>query len=381
MPSNKKLFLIHYHPLEQYPPAMNMIDFFSNKNEFKLKVFSTKPALFRNLQLYSPNGSACVDILRPISQHKNKYKRYFGYLVFHLVCLFRIIVFRPNTIMYIDSLSSWPALFYKKMINKKVKMIVHYHEYTTPEDYRNIMLLNFKMHEMEKKMYPTFQWVSHTNQERMKFFRNDILMQDVKYDHLFHIMPNYPNPNWISNENNKPEIEGGKIKLVYVGSLGMKNMYLKELFEWVDSKNGKYSLDIYAHNIEDETRLILNDLKHKDIHFLGGCDYHQLSSILPLYDIGVVIYKPFSTNTIHAVSNKVFEYLAFGLDVWFSSDMTHTVEYIRSDCYPKIIPINYNNLADFDDDSAINREGLSFVPSPYHYEGIYQELLIQILRN
>ncbi len=381
MTSNKKLFLIHYHPLEQYPPAMNMIDFFSNETEIKLKVFSTKPALFRNLQLYASKGSASVDILRPISQHKNKYKRYFGYLIFHLVGLFRLIAFRPNTIMYIDTLSSWPALFYKKIINKKVKLIVHYHEYTTPEDYRNIMILNYKMHEMEKRMYPVFHWISHTNPERMKFFRNDILMQDVKYDHLFHTMPNYPKPNWIVNENNKPKIESGKVRLVYVGSLGMKNMYLQELLDWINSKNGKYSIDIYAHNIDNETRATLQKLNNDDIRYCGGCDYHTLPSILPLYDIGVVIYKPFSTNTIHAVSNKVFEYLAFGLDVWFSSDMTYTFKYIRTDCYPKIIPVNFNDLDNFDDYAALNREGLSFACSPYHYDIIYKELLIHVLSN
>jgi hypothetical protein len=381
MTSNKKIFLIHYHPLEQYPPAMNMIDFFSNEKKIKLKVCSTKPALLRNLQLYASTGIASVDIIRPISQHKNKYKRYFGYLVFHLVCLFRIIAFRPSTIMYIDTLSSWPALFYKKIINKKVKMIVHYHEYTTPEDYRNIMILNYKMHQMEKKMYSSFNWVSHTNIERMHFFRNDILMKDIKFDHLFHILPNYPKPDWIVTENTNHTFNCEKIRLVYVGSLGIKNMYLLELFDWINSKKGKYSLDIYAHNIDDETRNTLNNLNFEDIHYHGGCDYQQLESILPLYDVGLVIYKPFSTNTIHAVSNKVFEYLAFGLDVWFSSDMTHTFEYIRSDCYPKIIPVNFNRLNDFDDDAALNREGLSFKPSPYHYEVIYKELLLHIFRN
>src|SRR5690606_13416823 len=142
----------------------------------------------------------------------------------------------------------------------------------------------------------------------------------------FHVIPNYPSKNW-SNSNIKDFSKQKTKRLVFVGSLGYKNMYLQEVIDWLKLHPTEFSLDIYSYNIDIKAKEAIQYCGLHNIHFFGGCNYKDLPHILKNYDIGLVIYKPFSVNTIHAVSNKVFEYLACGLDVWFSEDMTYTFNY------------------------------------------------------
>jgi hypothetical protein len=67
------------------------------------------------------------------------------------------------------------------------------------------------------------------------------------------------------------------------------------------------------------------------------------------------------------------EYLAFGLDVWFSKEMTHSLDYVREDCYPKVLAVDFMDLNHFDTEKAINKVNLKFVPSPYHYDNVYHQ--------
>ncbi len=251
--------------------------------------------------------------------------------------------------------------------------MVHYHEYTSTQEYNTRMLLSKWMHGIELKMYSSFSWISQTNPVRLQKFKADNRLDQLPSP-VFHIMPNYPPQSWAVNDTLVPKTAGFPMKLVYVGSLGYKNMYLQEVFDWLKNRQNEFTLDIYAYNLNAETKLFLKENTLPNIRFCGGCDYDALPALLKNYDIGLVIYKPFSENTIHAVSNKVFEYLACGLDVWFSKDMTYTMQYVKEDSYPKIIPVDFTQLEKFDYRSAISREGLSFKGGTYFCENIYSEV-------
>jgi hypothetical protein len=66
--------------------------------------------------------------------------------------------------------------------------------------------------------------------------------------------------------------------------------------------------------------------------------------------------------------------MSLGLDVWFSKEMEHSFKYVREDCYPKVLPLDFNALDDFNFERALNRSGLSYVPSPHNYDNIYIHL-------
>lgn len=365
---SKKVFIIHFQPLKLFPPAMNLIDFLSKEEDIKLFI-CTNDKSKSSLKSYE---NSKVTIFRPSSLTENSYWQYVNYFLFYSSALFHLLWHRPETVIYIETLSSWPALVYKKIKRNKVRLMVHYHEYTEPGLYASGMVLSKWMHKWELQMYSRFSWISHTNKERLQMFIDDCKLNTISKE-VFHVMPNYPSKDWISIKENK-DVENKSKRLVFVGSLGYKNMYLKELLDWLAIYRDEFTLDIYSYNIDAKAKQTLQECNLPNVKYHGGCNYDDLPAILKNYDIGLVIYKPFSKNTVHAVSNKVFEYLACGLDVWFSSDMTYTYNYVRENVYPKVIPVNFEQLQQFDYKSAISREGIRFEPSPYYYEKVYVAL-------
>ncbi len=103
----------------------------------------------------------------------------------------------------------------------------------------------------------------------------------------------------------------------------------------------------------------LSENKYQFTEIKGYVPYELMPSILSNYDIGVILYKGVIPNHIYAVSNKLFEYWACGLDVWFSDKMTGSLQYSRTDFYPKLIPVNFDELDRFDLGCAISHTGLS----------------------
>ncbi len=370
MANIKKIVILHFLPLEQYPPVMNMIDYLSVNTSVKITVLTTLPEDRFRLKLYG-NTNSNVNIIRTSAINKGKVLRLFHYVQYYLTSFYSLIINKPDTIFYIDTLSSFSGLFYKKWISRKVRLMVHYNEYVTPDEYKHGMKLVNRFHKMELSLYRDFSWISQTNAVRLGKFRKDIGMNDDALDNIFHELPNYPPPHWITEKKVKTD---GPHKLVYVGSLGMDTMYVSELIDWINGQKGMFTLDIYAYNVDEKTKAYLSDLKENSlVRFHGGCDYSNLPQVLPSYDIGIVMYKPFSLNTIHAVSNKIMEYLAFGLDVWFSKEMTHSLDYVREDCYPKVLAVDFMDLNHFDTEKAMNKANLKFVPSPYHYNNVYHQ--------
>ncbi|MDQ2719756.1 MAG: hypothetical protein M3Z26_08365 [Bacteroidota bacterium] len=374
MGKKKKIFIIHFHPLELYPPVMNMIDYLGKEKGIELIVVSNRKLSNNLLAAYIP--PAGVKIYRPTSQKSLILLRYVNYMLFYIGSLFSLIIHRPEIVLYFETLSSWPALMYKKMKGKRIRLMVHYHEYTEPKLYEEGMFLSKWMYGFENKMYHHFSWISHTNPVRMQMFKKDNSLEKMP-ENIFHIIPNYPSKSWLHSVK-KNGLKPGKKRLVFVGSLGYENMYLQEVIDWLGKHTDDFSLDVYSYNIDDKAKEVLEINNFKNIRYCGGRDYQSLPTVLSNYDIGIVIYKPFSQNTIHAVSNKVFEYLACGLDVWFSIDMTYTFNYVRKDVFPKLLPVNFMEFDSFDPGRAIAREGLSYDPGIYFYENIYPEILAHI---
>lgn len=364
-----KILFVHFHPLEQYPPAMNLIDYLGSIPDINLSVITNKVVIRRRLSTFS-SAQAGTKIYRPACDSDSGWVRYFNYVLFYAASFFILLWERPSAIIYMETLSAWPALLFKRWRGKSLKLLAHYHEYSTPEEYETRMFLSKWMHRMELKHYQQFSWLSQTNAIRLQKFVADAGLEHIN-PVLLHTLPNYPPKSWLKRKD-KPFQH--PVKLVYVGSLGYQNMYLKEVADWIGKRTDKYSLDIYAHNLNPEAMVFLEERKTSNVHYRGGCDYQSLPEILSRYDVGLVIYKPFSENTIHAVSNKVFEYLALGLDVWFSADMTYTMNYVKTTSYPKIVPVDFREMEHFDDDAALNREGLNYEAGKYFCEPIYKQL-------
>lgn len=365
------VIILHFNPLERYPPIINLINYLGQNSKKQFIVISTKERKISKLLAYK-NSSEHITIKRTTAVIPGSVFRVFSYVYFYSYCLYLLIRKQPCSVLYFETISGSPALIYKKIRGKKVKLFVHYHEYISLETYRNNMRLVKIFHHLEQKMYSSFNWISHTNEIRMGQFREDYQLQKVNND-LFHVMPNYPSKFWATKIEGNVKKEA-KIRMVYAGALGWDTMYLREIIEWVIENEKSLSIDIYAYNVDEKAAEYLRTVCSESVTFHGGCSYEELPEILSKYNVGLVIYKTYSENFMQGISNKVYEYLACGLDVWFSKEITHTSTIARADAFPKIIAVDFGNLKEFNFHRAACRKGIPEKKTGYFYENIYPEI-------
>jgi hypothetical protein len=263
-----------------------------------------------------------------------------------------------------------------RYINKKVPVFVHYHEYTSATEYRTGMALSKVFHNYEKYILSRAVWVSHTNEERMNRFKKDILPVQIKRSYL---LPNYPPMKWSCSEESNDSQPSNSI--IYVGALGMDSMYIKEFAEWVEKQNGKVHWDIYSQQNGEALVSYLSGIKSRYIHFKGRVNYFDLPAVLCKYSIGVILYKGHIPNYVYNAPNKLFEYLACGLDVWFPVQMEGSKPYITDGVYPKVVAVDFNNLDDELNDDIFLRRNLKYARPAYYSENVLPTLIQQLYSN
>jgi len=164
------------------------------------------------------------------------------------------------------------------------------------------------------------------------------------------------------------------LKIIMVGALGFDTMYVKEFAEWIIQQNGKAIWDIYSLTISDEAKSYLESLHTNYITLKGSVEYKKLPAVFKNYNVGVILYKGHIPNYIYNAPNKLFEYHVNGLDVWFPEQMVGAFSYIKTDSYPKILPVNFEKLSDLKTKDLINRGGLQFIIRKYSSEIVFKEL-------
>ncbi len=264
-----------------------------------------------------------------------KVSRMLNYVSFYLGSTWYLLMKRPTTILYYETISSFPAYCYKRFFAPRTKIMIHYHEYTSPKEYQQGMWLTRYFHQLEHWLYPKAVWVSHTNQHRMDLFRRDI--SPVKISNPV-VVPNFPSRYW-HKENVAPSCL--PTRFVYVGALAMDTMYTREMAEWILNQEGRASWHIYSFNITAQAKEYLKGLDSPWVELQEGKDYTALPGILCNYHIGVILYKGHIPNYIYNAPNKMFEYLNSGLQVWIPREMTGAMEYIDG---VQVQTIDYNEL-------------------------------------
>jgi len=378
-----KLAIIHFLPLEYYPPVTNLLDYLVNypSNKFeKIKVFSTTNNKKRkNYQFPIQLPHKSIRRTPFPNEKNNSISRIIKYLKFNLQTLILLTFLKPDKILYFESYSAWPVYVYARYINRKVRIFIHNHEYSSKDWYQNTMKQVRYFHKLERKwLYPKAVWNSQTNPDRLDFFHRD---HPYLNKEQLRVMPNYPPKTWQTSTKKKINTkDSSPLKLVYVGSLSFQSTYLKEVCEWIIKQNGKIHLDIFSFNLYDDVKSYLSNLSYEFINFHEkGIEYNDIPNILPEYDVGLIFYKAYSRNVTNCVSNKFYEYVALGLDVWFSQVMTTTNQHTNINSFPKVIPVDFENLDKFDWKSAASHEGLQHKPTNFFCEDIYEELVDKII--
>ena len=154
-------------------------------------------------------------------------------------------------------------------------------------------------------------------------------------------------------------------------------MYTREFAEWIIKQKGQATWDIYSSNITAEAKSYLQLTDTSLIRFHGGINYFSLPGLLHEYEVGVILYKGHIPNYVYNAPNKLFEYLACGLDVWFPQNMQSSLPFVTKDNYPKIVPVNFENLMSLNLTIIIDRAGLVSNKSVYYCEQKFDYLLKQ----
>lgn len=361
-----RIVLIHFAPLELYPPVQNFLRFLDEKSIAK-NVMVITTASNANLPLVVTNN---IKIFRcgKSRHHFGKIKRYINYLRFYFSSIRLLFYYRPGKIFYYETLSSFPAYVYRK-INKKVEIFIHYHEYVSKQEYKNGMKLARLFHRFEQELYPTARSVSHTNSLRMEKFKKDIAPIALSKDC---IIPNYPPSDW--RRDIQTDSKRRPLKIIYIGALSLATMYTRKFAEWVLSCNGNVTWDIFSLNYKDDAAKFISSLHSPWITLREGVDYSSLPSILCHYHVGVILYNGHIPNYIYNAPNKMFEYLACGLDVWFPKEMIGCYDYVTEKTFPKVQALDFQNLSALDLHDLISRNELTHQPSSFYCEQVYEKL-------
>lgn len=369
----KKLAIIHYQPLEDYPPIQNFLnDIADKKYNIDLLVLTSKSNKW-NWAFSLPNGLV-VRLPMP-TKEQPLIIRMLYYWYFNLSCLLRLIVYRPGVVLYYESTSAWPVWAYSKVF--KTNILIHYHEYFTKVQYPKQMWLDRFNHKLEvSSLYNKAKWISHTNKDRLAFFRQDYAIKED--DICLEVFPNYPPSNWIVQNKKNIAYKSLPLRLVYVGSLSLNNTYLQELVKWVEIQNGSVELSVYSYNLDMDTKNFLERIQSPFVEFnIEGLRYSEIPKTLHRYDVGIIFYKPYSKNVVYCAPNKFFEYLACGLDVWFSKELTGLHHFKQTEFAPKVVEVDFRNLGSYDFLSMIT-EDMKFSSSFYTAENA-QKPLIQFI--
>ncbi|MBS1541755.1 MAG: hypothetical protein JSS73_13975 [Bacteroidetes bacterium] len=368
----KKLVILHFGPLEWYPPVQNVVQVLAGEPFFdRIVVITTHSQSY--LPLFSLSSERVViHRLGYSGGRMNKLKRLFYYGWFYLVSLWLLLKTRPAQVLYFETLSSWPAYIYKRFFFRNCRIFIHYHEYVTPQEYNRGMKLLSYFHRLEQWLYPQAVWVSHTNTDRMNFFKQDIAPVKIGQSN---ILPNYPPKSWLS----PPRETGRPLKFVYVGALSLDTMFTREFARWVVRWKDQVQWDIYSYNKSADIDGYFRQLNAVNISLLPGVSYQSLPAILIKYDVGVILYNGHIANYVYNVPNKLFEYVACGLDVWFPQQLVSTLPYQTQSSYPQIIPLDFLSLDEIDPQKLSNRQGLSSRQDYYFCEEAIKPLIQKLI--
>lgn len=367
-----RIFVLHWFALEQYPPAMNLLNYFSGLEDCQVAVCSTRND--RGLAEYE-NPAVEINRLQFPSRRLSLFRRLLAFLQFPLLALWKLICFRPNVVIYIEPHSSFPAVLFQ-LVNRQHKLFIHNHEYCEPDHFRvpGMRLVAF-YHWFERRyLYPRAEWISQTNADRVRMFCED--HPHVNRSKL-HVLPNLPPTSWRkTTELTWIAHPQDTLKLLYVGAVSLHDTFITELVEWLRrQRDGQFSLDVYSTNCDRTAQDFLHRSAAPNLRFHSeGIPYEMLPEILPEFHVGLILYKANTTNYVYNETNKLFEYLACGLDVWYPRQMLGIKPHSRTEVAPRVIEIDFERMDDIPVSQLRIRSGLRFSPFNRRCEDVLIEL-------
>ena len=356
-----KIAVVHAHPLERYPPATNAIDYFGRRQGTDVLVVSVESP--SNISTYL--NPACeihrIPFRDPSASSVSNAVQ--GFL-WHWKAARIMASWKPDVIFYWDPQSALACYLCLRWMGCKAALFVHHHEYHAPQDFHRVGMRTARIgHYFERRwLFPRASWISQTNAERMRLLHRDV---PSLTDEQSRVMPNYPPKAWIERCCSElTSRRGDTLRLVYVGSLSLEDTFIGPLVDWLLAHpTAGVTLDVFTNNCEQRTLQFLRDANGAIIRLHeAGVDYQEIPDVLADFDVGVVLYRCNTTNYVYNASNKLFEYLTCGLDVWYPPPMLGVKPYARYNAWPRVVEVDFEDLDNLDLNKLRSRDGLPNVP-------------------
>lgn len=371
-----KVAVVHWFPLEQFPPAQNLLHVLGRQRQIELSCLTT-----RNDRGYPDFFVAGCQIFRrrfPGSR-LSRLSRLWLFLSFPIWVFARLVWLKPDVVIYLEPHSA-PGVFLYAVLNPLCRIFIHYHEYRELSHYRERGNFIARVaHWLEcHALYQRAEWISHTNPDRVAMFLEDVpQVPSAK----MRVMPNYPPADWAAGQAVEWPAEGEPLRLFYAGAASFRDTWIREVCEWVLSQPASdVTLDLMINNSDQATREWLESICCDQIAVnTQGVDYSELPRLLRRYHVGLILYRGTTRNYIYNAPNKLFETLICGLDVWYPSCMLGVRPYQSGDTVPRVLETDFEHLDELDLNRRRNRVKLRYQPWTLSCEVPVGELLNQVL--
>ncbi len=299
------------------------------------------------------------EILRIGECYGSVINRYLCYLQFAIIGFWKLLEFKPKAILIYESYSVVPVFLYS-IICPKVKLLIHYHEFESKAEKQRASSYSKFLYFLEKWLLSKAIWVSQTNIDRKRKFQELYPQLNEKQLRGF---PNYPSKTWVENGKNRNAENSEIIKFIHVGSLGIETTYISEFVEWIQSQNGRANLTVVSQNLEQAVRDLID--KNPWVTLIGNVPYQELPNIIRVSHIGVVLYKGHIPNFVYNVPNKVNEYLACGLNVWYSDVLISTQKFAEENSKYPLYSVDFSKGKEL--------MGAEFSSEPFEFKHWHEE--------
>ena len=362
-----------------YPPVTNLLHVLARRDDMDVHVFSSPNQ--KGLRSFELSNVQIVRHNFGQTSHFRLIRLLYAFF-WHLRVGLLLRRLKPKVVMSVEPHSAIAVYFYTLLNKNNARILIHHHEYYSPADYRRqgnrFTWLN---RQFENRLLKDAVWVSQTNADRLRLFRHD---HPNLTDLQCHVLPNYPPRRWqqkIKATRSWPRTSGGPLRLIYVGSVSLCDTYIGALVDWLLSSENTYcTLDVYCYNLDSSTRRFLEARVGERLQFhCEGVAYDELPMLLAQYDVGLILYRCRTVNFVFNASNKLFEYLSCGLDVWYPPCMLGVKSYATTERAPRVIETNFEELSDLNWDIRRCRLGVPYLAWTQSCEDVLSDLVDTVL--
>ena len=120
-----RVFVIHFQPLEYFPPALNFVRYLASREDILVSVSTTQTAS----QSFRAELDDRVDLRRfDLLDYRTATRigRALKYIKFAFSTILQIRQSSPDVIVYVDPYSALPGIVYKLLLSRNVKLWIHF---------------------------------------------------------------------------------------------------------------------------------------------------------------------------------------------------------------------------------------------------------------